>query len=62
MLQMNITIFLCSRHVLEDWSHLFFECSFSLRIWTYLQIYWGSRSEPEMLKEAKNKDSGALLC
>jgi hypothetical protein len=31
---------LCPCHITEDWVHLFFECNFSRRIWTYLQIDW----------------------
>ena len=31
---------LCPTHVTEDWMHLFFDCNFRVRIWTYLQIDW----------------------
>ena len=31
---------LCPGHVVEDWTHLFFTCNFSIRIWNYLQIEW----------------------
>ena len=31
---------LCPTHATEDWIHLFFDCNFSHRIWTYLQIDW----------------------
>jgi hypothetical protein len=27
---------LCPTHLIEDWIHLFFQCNFSVRIWTYL--------------------------
>ena len=52
------TCVLCPGKNYEDWSHLFFECMFSVRIWTYLQINWGSGSGPEMLKKAKRKFQG----
>jgi hypothetical protein len=29
---------LCPSHLTEDWTHLFFKCTFSIRIWNYLQI------------------------
>jgi hypothetical protein len=44
---------LCSADALEDWSHLFFECNFSVRVWIYLQVNWTSGSGPEMLKNTK---------
>jgi hypothetical protein len=31
---------LCPYHVTKDWIHLFFDCNFSRRIWTYLQVDW----------------------
>jgi hypothetical protein len=31
---------LCPSHITEDWTHLFFKCPFSIRIWNYLQIQW----------------------
>jgi hypothetical protein len=31
---------LCDLGAYEDRIHLFFECNFSRRIWTYLQIDW----------------------
>jgi hypothetical protein len=49
---------LCPLHVLEDWSHLFFECNFSVCIWSYLQILWGVGSGPEMIKFAKKHFKG----
>ena len=52
---------LCPCQVLEDWSHLFFECNFSSRIWSYLQVSWGSGSSPEMLQRAKNFSMAPVL-
>ena len=49
---------LCPGSNYEDWSHLFFECTFSVRIWTYLQIDWNGNSGPEMLNRATRKFSG----
>ena len=31
---------LCPLGDTEDWMHLFFQCNFSVRIWSYLQIQW----------------------
>jgi hypothetical protein len=31
---------LCFARAYEDKMHLFFECNFSQRVWTYLQIDW----------------------
>jgi hypothetical protein len=36
----DFTCVLCPTHATEDWIHLFFDCNFSKRIWTYLQIEW----------------------
>lgn len=33
---------LCSARIHEDRDHLFFNCNFSIRIWNYLQIIWGT--------------------
>jgi hypothetical protein len=49
---------LCSADALEDWSHLFFECNFSVRVWIYLQVNWTSGSGPEMLKNTKKSFKG----
>jgi hypothetical protein len=43
---------------LEDWSHLFFECNFSVRVWIYLQVNWTQGSGPEMLKNTKRRFKG----
>jgi hypothetical protein len=34
------TCVLCHAHQIEDWIHLFFDCNFSRRIWSYLQVEW----------------------
>jgi hypothetical protein len=52
------TCVLCPTDALEDWSHLFFECTFSVRIWIYLQIDWAQGSGPEMLKNTKRRFKG----
>jgi hypothetical protein len=52
------TCVLCPSKILEDWSHLFFQCYFSTRIWSYLQISWGMGSGPEMLMHAKKQFNG----
>jgi hypothetical protein len=52
------TCVLCPTRSLEDWSHLFFQCCFSTRIWSYLQIFWGMGSGPEMLMRAKKQFTG----
>jgi hypothetical protein len=31
---------LCPSHIYEDWMHLFFDCVFSTRVWSYLHIDW----------------------
>src|SRR3954467_1718510 len=49
---------ICPCHTLEDWSHLFFECNFSIRVWTYLQVAWGSGSGLEISKQAKQNFKG----
>ena len=36
---------LCPGRVHEDRDHLFFSCSFSQRVWSYLQIEWQHRDE-----------------
>jgi hypothetical protein len=33
---------LCPRNYHEDRDHLFFNCTFSSRVWIYLQIQWGT--------------------
>jgi hypothetical protein len=55
------TCVLCSTDALEDWSHLFFECTFSVRVWIYLQINWAQGSGPEMLKNTKNDSRAPVL-
>jgi hypothetical protein len=36
----NVTSDYTPFHTTEDWIHLFFDCNFSRRILTYLQIGW----------------------
>ena len=52
---------LCCNDALEDWSHLFFECTFSVRVWIYLQVNWTQGSGPEMLKSTKRIFKGLAL-
>jgi hypothetical protein len=39
---------LCPGRVHEDRVHLFFECKFSSRIWSYLQIDWNGNGSSDM--------------
>jgi hypothetical protein len=36
----DYTCVLCHANQTEDWIHLFFDCNFSRRIWSYLQVDW----------------------
>jgi hypothetical protein len=54
----NHSCVLCHERVLEDWRHLFFNCSFSTRIWNYLQIPWIPGSSFEALSNAKKSFLG----
>jgi hypothetical protein len=45
---------LCHNHCLEDWSHLFYECTFIVEVWIYLQINWAQGSGPDV-KEHQEK-------
>jgi hypothetical protein len=38
----NYDCVLCSAGAREDRDHIFFNCNFSIRIWNYLQITWGT--------------------
>jgi hypothetical protein len=49
---------LCPTHTTEDWQHLFFKCSFSIRIWNYLQIEWTDGDSYEEVFSAARKDFG----
>ena len=43
---------LCVRNLHEDRMHLFFECQFSQRVWSYLQIDWFSSSDVQTAASA----------
>jgi hypothetical protein len=40
---------LCHGKIYEDRVHLFFECTFSRRIWNYLQVDWSSSNDMQVL-------------
>ena len=47
---------MCPTHETEDWMHLFFHCSFSMRVWNYLQIQWeDGGSFEEVFKSARSR-------
>ena len=49
---------LCVANAYEDKLHLFFDCNFSKRIWSYLQIDWSLNSDMFMAVSAARKDFG----
>jgi hypothetical protein len=49
---------LCPIRAYEDRLHLFFECNFSRRIWTYLQIDWSRGSDIQSYVANARKDFG----
>ena len=47
---------LCPSHITEDWLHLFFHCTFSVRIWNYLQIQWeDGNSFQQVFQQARQR-------
>ena len=49
---------LCHAHTIEDMLHLFFNCLFSSKIWSYLQINWDGTSVGQCLNRAKRDFTG----
>ena len=49
---------LCPGSIYEDWRHLFFNCTFSTRVWNYLQIPWVPGSTHEVIHYAKKYFTG----
>ena len=54
----NHNCVLCSRHQYEDRVHLFFQCTFSQRVWSFLQISWRDASMLENLLNARKGFEG----
>jgi hypothetical protein len=40
---------MCPTHQTEDWIYLFFDCNFSRRVWSYLQIDWTQEDNIEQM-------------
>ena len=49
---------LCVSHGLETQNHLFFECLFSSRIWSYLQIGWSPDPIYSSISNARKRFQG----
>jgi hypothetical protein len=49
------TCVLCPLHAHEDRVHLFFECNFSQRIWSYLQISWDSSDDLQTIMDSARR-------
>jgi hypothetical protein len=49
---------LCPLGTYEDRIHLFFECNFSRRVWTYLQIDWISNDDLQTVMQAARRSFG----
>ena len=54
----NHNCVLCQQHKYEDWVHLFFQCNFSQRVWSFLQISWCDASMMDNLLVAKKEFEG----
>ena len=49
---------LCTTTTMEDWKHLFFNCNFSIRIWSYLQIQWRPGDLAQVITQNKKEFNG----
>ena len=46
---------LCPTQILEDWKYLTFNCNFSIRIWSYLQVQWRPRDLAQVITQIKKE-------
>ena len=53
---------LCNARLKEDRDHLFFNCLFSTRVWTYLQITWQGQSMWSFALAAKRDFHNPFFC
>ena len=54
----NSNCVLCTQQIYDNWSHLFFKCTFSSRVWNYLHVECDDDTILASLKRAKDNFDG----